>query len=186
MARGTSTQPTLPTTGTMPGKAVALPHDLRLRVQRRTRRTGPPRDEGASSVQTSYGAHLGGALGVAGETTARTDDETLGEVGSQGVVQAPMADTDTAGTAACEVHAGPSGAEGRGVAASEDFELFATRSESVPGAVDMVGDGPGKTAADERGSTGAYAVTTSPCDVTIRRRRGGGSYAPARRGGGGG
>ena len=33
------------------------------------------------------------------ETTARSDDEMLGEVGSHGVAQAPMADTDTAGTA---------------------------------------------------------------------------------------
>ena len=37
--------------------------------------------------------------GVAPETTARTDDEVLGTVGSQGVAQAPLAGTDTAGTA---------------------------------------------------------------------------------------
>ena len=35
--------------------------------------------------------------GVAPETTARTDDETLGEGGSQAVPQAPMADTDRHG-----------------------------------------------------------------------------------------
>ena len=69
-------------------------------------------------------------------------------------------------TAECEVHAGASGAEGRGIDPSEDFEVFATPSESVPGAVDMVGDGPGKKAADERSSAGAYAVTTRACDIT--------------------
>ena len=42
----------------------------------------------------------------------------------------------------------------------------------MPGAVDMVGDGPGKTAVDERGSTGAYAVTTRPCDVNGDAGRG--------------
>ena len=97
------------------------------------------RDESASSGIDGCGAHLGGARGVAGETAARTDDETLGEVGSQGVIRAPMADTDTAGTAECEVRAGASGAEGRGMDASDGFEVFATRSESVPGAVDNPG-----------------------------------------------
>ena len=67
---------------------------------------------------------MDGMLGVADETTARTDDEALGEVGSKGVAQAPMADTDTAGTAACEVHAGASDAEGRGMDASDDFAVF--------------------------------------------------------------
>ena len=67
---------------------------------------------------------MGGMLGVADETTARTDDEALGEVGSKGVAQAPMADTDTAGTSACEVHAGASDAEGRGMDASDDFAVF--------------------------------------------------------------
>ena len=43
-------------------------------------------------------------------------------------------DTDTAGTAELEVHARASGAEGRGMDASGDFEAFATRSEPVPGA----------------------------------------------------
>ena len=62
--------------------------------------------------------------GVAPETTARTDDETLGEVGSQGVAQAPMADTDTAGTVECEVHAGASDAEGRGMDVSDNFAIF--------------------------------------------------------------
>ena len=40
---------------------------------------------------------------VAPETTARTDDEVLGTVGSQGLAQAPMADTDTAEAVGCEV-----------------------------------------------------------------------------------
>ena len=62
--------------------------------------------------------------GVAPETGARTDDETLGGVGSQGVAQGPMADTDTAGTAECEVQAGASDAEGCGMGASDDFGFF--------------------------------------------------------------
>ena len=63
-------------------------------------------------------------VGVVPETTARTDDETLGEVGSQGVAQAPMADTDTAGTVECEVQAGASDAEGCGMDASDGFGVF--------------------------------------------------------------
>ena len=62
--------------------------------------------------------------GVAPETGARTDDETLGGVGSQGVAQGPMADTDTAGAVECEVHAGDSGAEARGMDASDDSFRF--------------------------------------------------------------
>ena len=41
--------------------------------------------------------------GVAPESGARTDDEALGGVESQGVAQGPMVDTDTAGTVECEV-----------------------------------------------------------------------------------
>ena len=52
------------------------------------------------------------SAGVAPESGARTDDETLGGVGSQGVAQDPMADTDKAGIVECEVQAGVSDAEG--------------------------------------------------------------------------
>ena len=62
--------------------------------------------------------------GVAPETGARTDDEALGGVGSQGVARGPMVDTDTAGTVECEVQAGASDAEGCGMDASDDFEVF--------------------------------------------------------------
>ena len=47
-----------------------------------------------------------------------------------------------AGTSECEVHADASGAEGRGMNASEDFAVFATRSEPTPSAADVVGGGP--------------------------------------------
>ena len=69
---------------------------------------------------------------VAPETAARTDDEVLGTVGSRGVAQAPMADTDTAGAVGCEVRAGASDAEGCGIDASVDFEVFGIRREPAP------------------------------------------------------
>ena len=62
------------------------------------------------------------SAGVAPETGARTDDEALGRVGSQGVARGPQTvDTDTAGTAECAVQAGASDAEGCGMDASGDF-----------------------------------------------------------------
>ena len=45
-------------------------------------------------------------------------------MGSPGVAQAPMTDTDTAGTVECEVQAGTSDAEECGMDASDDFEVF--------------------------------------------------------------
>ena len=65
--------------------------------------------------------------GVAPETGTRTDDEMMGGVGSHGVAQGPMADTDTAGTVECEVQAGASDAEGCGMDASDDFEVLKRR-----------------------------------------------------------
>ena len=150
-ARGTSTPPAFPTTGTKPWRTATRPRGMLLSTQQRARR----RDESAGSAIVSYGARLDGAFGVAGETTARTDGETLGEVGPQGVAQAPIPDIDTKGTVECEVHAGASDAEGRGMDASDDFEVFATRSEPVPGAAGMVGDGPGMAATGGSDSTGA-------------------------------
>ena len=105
--------------------------------------TAGVRDEGASSRIDGCGAQPDGTLSVAGGATARTGDGMLGETGPQGVAQAPMADTDTEGTVECEVHAGgTSGAEGRGMDASDGFEVFATRSEPVPGAVGWSATGP--------------------------------------------
>ena len=59
------------------------------------------------------------------------------------MAQAPMADTDTAGTVECEVRAGASDAEGCGMDASDDFEevdVFETRSEPAPESADVVDD----------------------------------------------
>ena len=71
--------------------------------------------------------------GVASETTTPTDDETLGAGGSQGVAQAPMADTDTAGTVECEVRAGARDAEGCGMDASDGFEVYERTAASGAG-----------------------------------------------------
>ena len=104
--------------------------------------TAGMREESASSGVDGCGAQPDDTLSVAGGATARTGDEMLGEMGSPGVAQAPMADTDTAGTVECGVHAGTSSAEGRGMDASDGFEVFATRSEPVPGAVGWSATGP--------------------------------------------
>ena len=53
-----------------------------------------------------------------------TDGAALGTVGSQGVAQAPIADAGTAGTVGCEVRAGASDAEGGGMDAGVDVEVF--------------------------------------------------------------
>ena len=121
------------------------------------------RDEGASSTTVSCGARLGGALDVAGETTTRTGGETLGEVGSQGVVPTPMTDTGTAGTSECEVRADACGAEGRGMDASEGFVVFRRAAASDLGAHGMVTDGPGEAATGGGGNTGPNAVATRAC-----------------------
>ena len=145
-ARGTSTPPTFPTVGTMPWRAVELRH-------------AAERDEGVSSTTVRCGARLNGALDVAGETTARTGGETLGEAGSQGEVPTPMTDTGTAGAAECEVRADARGAEGRGMDASEDFVVFGRAAASEMDADDMAGGDSGMKAAGDDRSTGACAAT---------------------------
>ena len=69
-----------------------------------------------------------------------------GPVGSQGVAQAPMTDTDTEWTAECEVHADAGGAEGRGMDASDDFDFCGRRVTLVPETDGMRSDGPGMAA----------------------------------------
>ena len=76
------------------------------------------------------------SAGVAPESGERIDDGTLGGVGSQGVARAPVEveDTDcttqqtrhTTGTVECSVQAGASDAEGFGMDASGDLEVFET------------------------------------------------------------
>ena len=111
--------------------------------------------------------------GVAPETAARTDDEVLGTVGSRGVAQAPMADTDTAGAVGCEVRAGASDAEGCGMDASVDFEVFGIRREPASdgvGTTEPVGvvgvrpAGPGMLAAqiEERCAELVFLRTVRP------------------------
>ena len=92
--------------------------------------------------------------GVAPEVITQTDDGALGEVGSQGVAQAPMADTHTAGTVEHEVQAGTSDAEGCGMATSEDFEIFEETAVLDLGVDGLVADGPGLAAAGESDNTG--------------------------------
>ena len=86
--------------------------------------------------------------GAAPETGARTDDEALGGVGSQGVAQGPMVDTDTAGTFECEVQAGASDAEGCGMDASDDFEVFERTAASELSADGMTGSTAARYAAE--------------------------------------
>ena len=59
------------------------------------------------------------------------------------MAQGPMADTDTAGTVECEVQAGASDAEGCGMDASDDFEVFAEAAVLDLGVEGIVADGPG-------------------------------------------
>ena len=77
-------------------------------------------------LRTVWPQGLARSAGVAPESGARTDDGTLGGVGSRGVTRAPMADTDTAGAVECAVQAGASDAEGFGMDASDDFDVFET------------------------------------------------------------
>ena len=74
-----------------------------------------------------------------------------------------MADADTAGTAACEVHAGASDAEGRGMDASDDFAVFERTASSELGAHGMVTDGPGEAATGGGGNAGAHAAAARVC-----------------------
>ena len=125
------------------------------------------RDEGMSSTAVSCAARLDGALDVAGETTARTGSETLGDVGSQGVAQAPMKDTGTAGTSEREVCADAGGAEGRGIMdASDHFEVVERAVASELGAHGMATDGPGEVAIGRGGSTGARAAAACTRNAT--------------------
>ena len=72
---------------------------------------------------------------VASEATIPTaDDETLGTGGSQGVAQAPVADTDAPGTVECEARAGAGDTEGCGMDASDGFEIHERTAASEPGA----------------------------------------------------
>ena len=79
------------------------------------------------------------------------------------MAQAPMADTDTAGTVECEVHAGASDAEGRGMDASDNFAIFERTIASEPGARGMVVDGTGEAATGGGGSAGARTAATRAC-----------------------
>ena len=119
--------------------------------------TAGVRNEGAGSATVGCGAHLDGTQGIAIETTARTNDETLGKEGSQGVAPAPMTDTGTAGTSEHEVHADACSAEGRGMDASGDFETFGASAASEIDADDMAGGDSGMTRAGDDDSNGARA-----------------------------
>ena len=68
-----------------------------------------------------------------------------------------MADTDTAGTVECEVQAGASDAEGCGMDASADSEVFEEAAVLDLGVGGIVADGPGLAAAGGSDNTGARA-----------------------------
>ena len=102
--------------------------------------------------------------GVAPETAARTDDGKLGEVGPRGLGRSPMADTDMTGTVAYEVRgAGASDAEGCGMDASNDFEVFERTAASGLGAHGMVTGGPGEAAKGGGGYASAHAAAARAC-----------------------
>ena len=99
--------------------------------------------------------------GVASGAIARPDDGALGEVGSQGVAQAPMADTGTAGTVEYEVQAGASDTTGCGMEASDGFDFFESTAALELGAHGMVTGSPGEAATG--GNTGAHDGDTRAC-----------------------
>ena len=79
--------------------------------------------------------------GLSSVTSDRGAPRALGGVGSQGVIRGPMVDTNTAGAVECEVQAGASDAEGCGIDASDDFEVFERTAASELCAHGMEGSG---------------------------------------------
>ena len=126
-------------------------------------RSSPRPNDGQAFLRTVRPQGQTQPAGAAPETGARTDDEALGGVGSQGVARDPMGGTDTAGIVECEAQAGASDAEGCGMDASGDFEVLERTAASILGAHGMVGDEPGEAATGGGGSTGARAAATRAC-----------------------